>query len=62
MFRRLPKLFSHARRTIRKDVRKFLDIEQLEDRCVPSAVRTLSGFTANALPANDDRSTCTGSA
>jgi Nidogen-like len=31
-----------------------LELEQLEDRSVPSAVRMLPGFTANSLPREDD--------
>ncbi len=34
-----------------------LRLEALEDRCLMSAVRTLTGFTANELAANDDGST-----
>jgi hypothetical protein len=34
-----------------------LELERLEDRWVPAAIRNLSGFTANTLAANDDFST-----
>src|SRR5262249_62260947 len=37
--------------------RARLEVEPLEGRLVPAAIRPLPGFTTNNLPANDDNST-----
>ncbi len=46
-----------ARRPAPRRIAPRLELEQLEDRTVPSAIRMLPGFTTNNLPANDDNST-----
>ena len=46
-----------ARRPAPRRPAPRLELEQLEDRTVPSAIRMLPGFTTNNLPANDDGST-----
>ena len=46
-----------ARRPAPRRAGPRLELEQLETRMVPAAIRNLPGFTANTLAANDDNST-----
>jgi len=46
-----------ARRAAPRRAGPRLELERLEDRTVPSAIRMLPGFTTSNLPANDDGST-----
>jgi Nidogen-like len=45
-----------AKRAAPSRLRPRLELEQLETRMVPAAVRMLPGFTTTPLPANDDNS------